>query len=439
MPLPTARCLPYLDTDLPAPAAHQLTPLLSNTLELHWQANGSARLTPTGTESLETPMPPECARELAYWLHKTLWLNEIGETRHFEEILRLALAANEKSIAAEMADALATEALNTGNYSLAREYCVRGLSPGEDFALLHTLGLAEAGLGDEKQAIAHMERALSLSPTTQDDPAQAGETASLMSHLATLHARAGAAFRAYHLLEKAREHYAQAQNQQGEADTLTQIGLLMATQHDLRAARQHLEEARALYHSIGDGVGEASALRQLARLLEGRNKNEWSKEAEQFSAEALRLLAENAQWEDLSRLLLKLGQAQKNRTLLLQSLWIALQIAPRPDLLSNLRASLLMTADDKRLQESPYIAAATLSHIEQAPRDFPRHAEIHRLAIIELISCARENGVDENHVRTWMNDLALNPEQGVIQKTLRVIEDAVKKNDWAFDNRLMTG
>ncbi|MEF3193625.1 MAG: hypothetical protein K6346_05395, partial [Halothiobacillaceae bacterium] len=108
-------------------------------------------------------------------------LDESGQRQLLEE----ALTEGDPSIACEIADHLAYTLLEAGRPAEAREIAKGALALGPDFALLHTLALAEHAEGMTDQAIDHLEQALKQIGAPKEDELRVIR-ADMLEHLATL-------------------------------------------------------------------------------------------------------------------------------------------------------------------------------------------------------------------------------------------------------------
>ncbi|HET19247.1 MAG TPA: tetratricopeptide repeat protein, partial [Chromatiales bacterium] len=127
-------------------------------------------------------------------------LDDAGQHKLLDD----ALAEGAQAIACETADHLAYALLQAGRAAEAREVAERALALGPDFALLHTLALAEHALGEPDKAIGHLEQALKQIGSPQEDELRAIR-ADMLEHLATLCRQQGKSLRAWQALEQAAE------------------------------------------------------------------------------------------------------------------------------------------------------------------------------------------------------------------------------------------
>ena len=345
------------------------------------------------------------------------------------QLLDDALTEGAQAIACETADHLAYTLLHAGRAAEAREVAERALALGPDFALLHTLALAEHALGEPGKAIGHLEQALKQLGKPQDDELRAIR-ADMLEHLATLSQQQGKSLRAWQALEQA------AELEEALGDILgrlrCEIGLARLAREmgdNTQSADKWLtviEVARAAERA----EDEARALLELAEIA----RDEGQAEAEEsLRREAIEALVRAGLWPELARTLFQIGRASARRNAVWQALWLMLaQDGPMEGLI-NAQAWLFMREDQKALPEAARVAAAVLAIVEKLPSSLPRHAETHRMAITTLLGCARLQGVQETEITQWMEKEGLRAEDGIVASTMKMIEDREETGDWIFD------
>ncbi|HMZ18959.1 MAG TPA: CHAT domain-containing protein, partial [Blastocatellia bacterium] len=167
-------------------------------------ATGEARyfvsrvLLPLIEPELTSDERTEAVRRAVHHLYQTLWQSDypIGLEESLE-IFRLAMAAQEREIAAVIAKAVAARWVNGARYREAELLCETALSLGEDYRLLHTLGRAQVVLGKTAEARRNYDRALALCPE-----ADANERSGILFNLASLVAQQGDVKRALDLWQQ---------------------------------------------------------------------------------------------------------------------------------------------------------------------------------------------------------------------------------------------
>lgn len=352
-------------------------------------------------------------------------LDETGQ----RQLLDDALTAGAQAIACETADHLAYALLDAGRAEEARDVAERVLALGPDFALLHTLALAEHGLGESTKAVGHLERALKQLGDPQEEELRLIR-ADMLEHLATLCQQQGKTLRAWQALEQA------AALREALGDTLGRLGSEISLARLAREMGDNtqsadkwltvIEVARAAERT----EDEARALLELAEIA----RDEGHAEAEEsLRQEAIEALVRAGLWPELARTLFQVGRAGSRRDAVWQALWLMLALEGPMEGLINAQAWLFMREDQKALPEAARVAAAVLAIVEKLPSSLPRHAEIHRMAITTLLGCARLQGMHETEVTQWMEKERLRAEDGIVASTMRMIEDHEEAGQWLFD------
>lgn len=352
-------------------------------------------------------------------------LDEAGQ----RALLVHAIEAGQQDIAFEAADHLAYALLGAGRIEDARAVAHQALVLGPDFALLHTLALAEHALGRPQEAIARLEQALKQLGQPRDEDMKLLQ-ADMLEHLGTLCREQGKALRAWQAMEQA----AGLHEQLGDAGARLRCEIALA-----RLAREMGDNTQSadkwltvieVARLAGSPDDEARALLELAAIA----KDEGQEEAkDSLRQEAIDALARAGLWGELARTLFQIGHTQKRRDAVWQALWLLLASRGPMEGLINTQAWLFMREDQKAQPEAARVAAAVLAVLEGLSRDLPRHAENHRMAITHLLTCARLQGIHETAVSTWMEKERLRAEDGVIAETMKMIENLDETGEWLFD------
>jgi len=352
-------------------------------------------------------------------------LDEAGQRQLFED----ALAEGAQSVACETADHLAYALLSAGRPTEAREVAEQALTLGPDFALLHTLALAEHAVGNSAQAIGHLEQALKQIGEPQEDELRAIR-ADMLEHLAILCRQQGKNLRAWQALEQAATVLASLGDTAGRLRSEIALARLARDMGDNTQASDKWLTVIEVARLAGRTEDKAQALLELAEIArdEGRAEAE-----ESLRREAIEALARAGLWPELSRTLFQLGRLRSRRDAVWQALWLMLAQGGPMDGLINAQAWLFMREDQKAKPEAARVAAAVIAVIEKLPPSLPRHAEIHRMAITTFIGCARLQGIHENEIMHWMEAESLRPEDGIIAATMRMIETYEETGEWLFD------
>lgn len=352
-------------------------------------------------------------------------LDEAGQ----HSLIEQALANGQTDLAYEAADHLAYALLSAGRAEEAAAVAQQALAAGQDFALLHTLALAEHALGKPAGAIGHLEQALKQLGTPQDDDLVVLR-ADILEHLGTLCREQGKALRAWQVLEQACEVHQQL------GDITARLRCESALAHLAREMGDNTQSAdkwlnvleMAKHANLPEET--ARALLELAEVA----KAEGQPEAESaLRQEAIEALAEAELWPELARTLFQIARTQSRRDAAWQSLWVMLNHGGPMDGLMNVQAWLFMREDQKSMPEAAKVAAAVLAAIEDLPSELPRHAENHRMSITHLMTCARLQGIHETEIKAWMKEKNLRLEDGIIPSVLKLIEDQDETGEWMFN------
>ena len=205
----------------------------------------------------------EAARRAAKHLHQTRWQSGSGfGLEEALEIFRLALAAREQGITAEIGGRIARRLVNSNRYREAEALCQVALNLGEDHRLLVALARAQVVLGRTTEARRNYERALSLCPDSN-----VSEKSGIIFYLATLVAQQGDVKRALELWQQSFEVDEQIGNVQGKAATLHQMAGVIEQQGDVKRALELWQQSLALNEQIGDVKGKAATLHNMAWVI----------------------------------------------------------------------------------------------------------------------------------------------------------------------------
>lgn len=352
-------------------------------------------------------------------------LNEADQRQLLED----ALAEKAHSIAYEAADHLAYTLLEAGQPSAAREVAERVLAAGPDFALLHTLALAEHAMGDSAQAIGHLEQALKQLGEPQEDT-QRVLRADMLEHLATLCWQQGKGLRAWQALEQAASLLKSLGDHAGWLRCEITLARLARELGDNTQSADKWLTVIEIARQVGRAEDEARALLELAEI----SRDEGHAQAEEsLRQDAIEALAQAGLWQELARALFQLGRARSRRDAAWQALWLMLAQEGPMEGLINVQAWLFMREDQKAKPEATQVAAAVIAVIEKQPSSLPRHAEIHRMAITTFINCARLQGIHETEITAWMEKERLRLEDGIIAATMKMIETHPETGAWLFD------
>lgn len=356
---------------------------------------------------------------------------KLDETEQMR-LLDDALQEGRPAIAWEVGDLLAYNLLRHGQVEKARQVAERALSLGEDFALRHTLALAEHALGNSAAAIEHLEYALRL----LGEPSEAELAtlrADMLEHLASFYQKQGKGLRAWQSLEQASQALQKLGDKPGLLRCTQALAKLAETMGDTTLATEKWLDVLNLARQERQSACEAQALLALATLA----RTEGRLEAElRLQQEAIDALLDAQSWPELAHALFTFGRSQGRRGPVWQSLWLMLALEGPLDGLINAQAWLFMREEQKAMPEAALIAAAVLAVIEKSPRNIPRHAEIQRMAITTFIRCAQLQGVHETAIHAWMENQGLRAEDGILTRALKMIEELEESGPWLFDRQM---
>jgi tetratricopeptide (TPR) repeat protein len=345
---------------------------------------------------------------------------------------------NDAGLVLEVADHLSYTLLSEQRYAEARDIAEQALQIGADAALLHTLALSEHALGESKKAMTHLEQALKHLGEAAD--AQTSEMRSdMLEHLAQIQQSQNQHLRAIQNLERAAELLQTQQEKEGYIRVKTQLATLAHELGDAIQASEHwmdvLSVARA--PAMGNTYFEhaARALLQLADLArEGEN----TELENNLRREAVGVLAEAGMLKELAQTLFRMARSQEQRETMWQAAWLMLAVTQNIEGLINAHAWLYMREEQKTDPDATLLAAAIWASIEstqnmEKPDDMAQHARITRMALSQLFTCARIQGIHESEIKTWMEREKLRLSDGVIQTMLNRIESQIESSAWLFD------
>lgn len=352
-------------------------------------------------------------------------LDETGLRRLLDD----ALHEDEPAVAREAADHLAYALLRGGRPAEARDIAQRILALGPDFALLHTLALAELALGHHAQAIAHLEQALKALGEPEERELRA-QRADMLEQLATLHQQQGQGLRAWQRLEQAARLLESLDDTEGRLRCTMALARLA---RELGDPAQAAEQWLTVIEVARKEERTADEARALLELAEGAREEGRIEAEAALRQEAIDALARAGLWAELARTLFQLGRSRARRDAVWQALWLMLAQEGPLEGLINAQAWLFMREDQKAKPEAARVAAAVIAVIERQAERHPRQPEIHRMAITTFLGCARLQGVPETEIFRWMEKEGLRAEDGIITSTMEMIESHAETGDWLFD------
>ncbi|KAM3098692.1 CHAT domain-containing protein, partial [Phormidesmis sp. 146-12] len=194
-----------------------------------------------GVERSREDLAGGAAREL----YRVWWEESDATEAQALEIHRLAVLGQEKQIAAEIADRVASRWNNQSRFREAVVLCQSTLEVTEDFRVRHTLANAEKPLGETDSAIQNYQRALEDCPDTNDQ-AVLREKAAIIHNLAIIYANQGQVEQAIELYQQSLQLFEQIGNVQGKAATLHQMAIIYANQGQVERAIELYQQSLQL-------------------------------------------------------------------------------------------------------------------------------------------------------------------------------------------------
>ncbi len=345
----------------------------------------------------------------------------------------------------EVADHLSYTLLSEQRYVEARDIAEQALNVGADAALLHTLALSEHALGESKKAATHLEQALKqLDETTDAQSREMHNTmrGDMLEHLAHIQQSQNQHLRAIQNLEHAAELMHSIKDIEGYIRVKSQLAKCAHELGDAIQSSEHwmdvLSVARA--PAMGKTYYEHAA-RALLQLAELAHEGENFEMENSLRREALDVLTEAGMVKELAQTLFRIARSQEQRETMWQAVWLMLAVTQNIEGLINAHAWLYMREEQKTDPDATLLAAAIWASIESMqnmakPDDMARHARITRMALSQLFTCARIQGIHETEIKIWMEQAKLRLSDGVIQTMLNRIESQVEPSVWLFDLHL---
>jgi tetratricopeptide (TPR) repeat protein len=177
------------------------------------------------------------------------------------EIIRLAVATAEKSIAVTVGEVVAEYWVNSSRFVEALEICREILQLGENYRILGTIARAEVALGLVIEAIEHFQTALELCPEGDVE-----EKAATLYNMAGLKAQEGDIEGAITLYNQSLQISESINYVGGKASTLHQIAKLKAQEGDISGAITFYNQSLQISESINYVKTKAGTLLSIANL-----------------------------------------------------------------------------------------------------------------------------------------------------------------------------
>lgn len=199
-------------------------------------------------------------------IYKTWWEErKKSQNTYYEEeareILRLAVLAEEKEIAATVGEIIGKHYVDTSRFVEALEICREILQLGEDYRILEAIAQAEHTLGLVRDAMTHFQTALELCP--EEDLSNKASTLHNMAELKTQQGEIEDAIALYNQSLQIKESI---NDLMGKAATLNNMAYLQQQQGNIEGATHLYNQSLQIKESINDVQGKAATLSNIAAL-----------------------------------------------------------------------------------------------------------------------------------------------------------------------------
>ncbi|MFH7025068.1 MAG: tetratricopeptide repeat protein [Heteroscytonema crispum UTEX LB 1556] len=342
------------------------------------------------------------------------------------EIVRLAVLAKEKEIAASVGHSIATGWVNSSRYFEARKLCQEILQLGEDYRILGTIARAEVTLGFVKEALTHYQQGLQLCP--EDDLIT---KASILHNMADLKAQQGDITGAIALYQESLKIEESINDVGGKAATLHSMADLKAQQGDITGAIALYQESLSIKESINDVRGKAATLHQMADLKAQQGDITGAIALYQESA---KLLGQVRAYVDLRQVLKNLGVTDETKGIiyLAQAVWLCLRIdVPLTDTVDTLLAMYNRVPQGDEMEALLGAVAVCLCHIRG--EGHPQLEELQERSFKILGGAAAAQGVETREAfDTWFVQQRLNEPEYFIPRLNQRLEEIVG-DEWVFE------
>ena len=335
------------------------------------------------------------AAEVIDWAYREGWQSdEIGRDelewllawmRHCEDPRRF-----------EIADGLCVALIGEGQLEQAAALAGALLGEHPDPGLTHTLALARAASGENREAIGLLSELVGRPEFAQLPPEVATQ---VHLDLATLHRSQGSLFKAIPSLTNAVETAARADDP------------------------AFLEQAAdALIEQLVEQGGGDEAVEILSPWLDDRRIGLWQRVLSRLGhhlepavrEHGMGLMIEAGDYRTVLNLLI--DEAARDEQALLLAFTAALALRAPAEAVCPLAARLLASDEARRGESAPLIAAASVAIAETQEDKSAAQAKWHRDGVVQLISVAKHHGILEEEVRDWADAERLYHEHGVIDR-----------------------
>ena len=376
--------------------------------------------------AIQTNTAIECDRVQALldWFYTARWQPASAGEAETRAILPGFIACQPPR-AAELADVLCYQLIESGQPAAAAELAESVLKQHPEGALRHTHALALLAIGQTVKAIQTLETALEKDPA---DSLPGEQRLYALLDLARLYQGQGSLFKA---IKPAKAAMALAETLGADALLLEAATLLI----DQLVEQGGADEAWATLapHLTNQPSTSQQALWTLAfqRLGEQLSDNEL--------ADGVRFFLQTQTPDPLVQLMIRRSRKPSNdeateRDAPQLALLLALAFHAPIDVVAPLAAQLLMRDKDRQHPSAPLIAAASMAVAERPDERSGKRAHWHRDAMIQFISVAKHQGVPEAAVKLWAEDAQLLREHGVIWRAVEQLTQGLEHApDWLND------
>lgn len=365
-----------------------------------------AKPLPASLQSLRSEMDtPEASRigcdqatEVLDWVYREGWQTDAIDRDELEWLLTWMRHCDDPR-RFEIGDGLCVALIGEGQLDKATSLARSLLDESADPGLTHTLALARAASGENREAIGLLNDLVDHADFEQL-PAEVATQVHL--DLATLYRSQGSLFKAIPPLTRAVETAARADDpallEQAAETLIEQLVEQGGADEAVEILAPWLDEHRiGLWRTV------------LARL--GRHLDPATRER------GMALMIESGDYRTVLNLLID-AAAHDERALLL-AFTAALALRAPAEAVCPLAARLLASDESRRGESAPLIAAASVAIAETQEDKNAAQAKWHRDGVVQLISVAKHHGILEQEVRDWAETEGLYHEHGVIDRAAR--------------------
>ncbi len=351
-------------------------------------------VTPYLEEILEQSVAAQACGRGASHLYERLANEDEGNTfEHNLEIHRLAMIAQEKQIAGEMAVFISKVLIHANRYGEVVALCRETLPLTDHYRVLHEMARAEEVIGLTKQARQHYERAMEACPgpeETEDRQVQF-EYGHIIYNLAGLLKQVGEIDRALALYEESAQISELLDNVQGKAAILANMAWAAGQQ--------------------GDTAREKT-----------------------LCLEAARALVQVGAWLDCITVLGNLGTSEGDDAggFAAQALWLCMRTQPPLDAAVR-KCAQLFGKVEAGSDTAPLLAIYAIFLVKRQGEKHPKSKELLELAAGMLGACAAARDIEGDKIQEWMIAKKLNDPEYFMPALNGALEAMVAEQQWVFD------